>query len=127
MPMRIGGGRYGARIKTCETVIASLKTKAAVKTSEEIIDPRKIFAYQLRLKVDEVTASMARFDVRKINLPRVGKTNLKFSVNLPEALRGIVEGGEEINVLLRYSVLPEDKWDTVLGIKVWVRNGTKII
>jgi len=127
MPMRIGGGRHGARHKCEEPAVASLITKPAIKTSEEIINPRKIFAYQLRLKIDEVTASMARFDVRKISLPRVGKTNLKFSVNLPEALRGIVEGGEEINVLLRYSVLPEDKWDTVLGIKIWVRNGTKII
>jgi len=70
--MRIGGGRYGARIKTCETVIASLKTKAAVKTSKERIDPRKIFAYQLRLEVGKIKADMARFDVKKIILPKVG-------------------------------------------------------
>ena len=125
--MRIGGGRYGARIKTCETVIASLKTKAAVKTSEEIIDPRKIFAYQLRLKVDGVTANMVRFVIKKISLPRIGETWLKLSVELPEDLRGIVKKGDIVSVLLRYSVLPEDKRDRILGMKIRVRNGTKII
>ena len=128
MTMRIGGGRFGIGYKFVKPAIASLKKEAAVKTSKESIDPRKVFAYQLGLKVDEVTANMVRFDVEKINLPKVvGGTRLKFSVDLPEALRGIVEEGEGIKVSLRYSVLPKDKYDRVLGIKVWVRNSTRII
>jgi len=127
MPMRIGGGRFGPRHKCEEPAIAPLKTKPTFKTSEEIIDPRKIFAYQLRLKVDGVTANMVRFVIKKISLPRIGETWLKLSVELPEDLRGIVKKGDIVSVLLRYSVLPEDKRDRILGMKIRVRNGTKII